>query len=81
MKKVSALGGLHPYGRILYILQSGRSERHILGFLGPWVLLVFLLFLIVFCLVPFLLLGLEVLVSLGLFYILSLHFRQGNLYD
>ena len=66
MKKVSALGGLHPHGRIRCICQSGCSERNTFGFPGSWVLLVLLSFLIVFCLVPFLLLGLEVLVSLGL---------------
>ena len=37
-----------------------------LGFPGPWVLLVLLPFLAVFCLVPFLLLGLKVIVSFGL---------------
>ena len=60
-----ALGGLHPHGRILYLLQSGRSERNTLGFPCPWVLLVLRPFHTVFCLVAFLLLGLKVLVSLG----------------
>ena len=79
MKKVSTLVGLHPHGRILYLLQSGRSERNILGFPGPWVLLVLRPFLTVFCLVPFLLLGLKVLVSLGFLEIQGLVSRGWSL--